>query len=208
MKGMVRSIHYWIYMAEKVFLASFCAIIAVIFMAALLGNESDMLYGTTMPYILMLGVMVLIVQGFNNPAATAVQALLNGSTRKELFAGMLISSHVIGIQTVLLLALSGGVIKQMGKENYIYLDMAVYVIILTCVIAFGTLTSAVVFRFGRRKAVVLYFVFVLAAVGFVVLGFDFLKGINVFMGFIVSAVFDIAASLVCYFAIRKLELRI
>lgn len=214
MRGMGRSIHYWVYMMEKIYLTVLGAVSCTALIASFSREKENLTYPLLMTYILIAGTVVLIVQGFSNPESIVAQAISYGSTRKEVLVGMLVSTHIVGIQTLFLLKLCSFVLKQMGREEYVYANMGIYTGIIICVIALGTLISTVSLRFGRKKSVFCYAISMFAVLGFVIYGaistggFVFLESIRgtVLLG--IGGAADIFTATACSMAIKNYEVRV
>ena len=93
MKGLARSVYYWMYNMEKTFAIMFLTVTAIVtFQVMVSGRGMDVV--VPQMYVPMVGSIMLIALLMNNATHFIPQSLSYGGTRKEVFIGKIGRAHV------------------------------------------------------------------------------------------------------------------
>lgn len=157
MKGIGRSILYWGYMLEKMFLYMAAVIGAVIVILSLAGGVTTFkeVISNAASYLVMIAVLMIFSGALNNGNIYLPLSVSLGSQRKKSFCGMQIIQHLIVVQVLAMLLLiyyyAEAAVFDLLKE---FLPSAVGAFLLLLMI--GNLVSAACIKFGRTWGTVLY----------------------------------------------------
>lgn len=211
MKGIGRSIHYWLLNTEKVFLAM---IATVVVMSVLLGMDDRETFMDMMNlYLSLLGGIFAVAIMLTASTHYIPQSLSMGATRKETYVAMEFSMHLIMLQILLAALILNEVLPiQIWTTDYIISAGIFYLI----AVGAGNAMCACGMKFGNRAAMIIYMVTVLimAVIGGVFGAMSALKSdgaINILMivknFWFLPLIFDIIMGAVCYMVLRKYEVR-
>lgn len=209
MRGTGRSIRYWLYNMEKTYAIMFLTVAVItVFQAAT--NGMYMLYQMPQVYFPMIGSIFLIAMLMNGANHFIPQSLSSGGTRKEVFAGMEISVHLMIGQTLLLIAVFGRMVPIGFSGREFLVGSLILYLIFACI---GNLICAGGLKFGTKFGMILYtgiVVVAAATIGIAVsLESEFLSVTERSIPYVAAAaaVADLLAIGVCYLTIRRFEVR-
>lgn len=210
MRGIGRSLRYWLYNMEKTYAIMFLTVAAIMAFQVIL-NGPHTLYYMPRTYFPMIGSIFLIAMLMNGANSFIPQSLSSGGTRKEVFVGMEISAHLMIGQTLLLMAVCSGI----ASIGFLGGDFFAGSLLLYLVFAgVGNLLCACGLKFGTKAGMILYTgIVIVAAVAIGVL--VSLDAENIFAvteqkilyGILAAAAADLVAMGICYLAIRRYEVR-
>ena len=213
MKGFMRSIYYWFYNLEKVFLAMVATIAVVLLFNLLMNDSAGILYLLEI-YLPMIGGIFSVAVMMSAATNYIPQSLSLGGTRKEVFAGMECALHIVVCQTLLLAFLLNAVMPEpIFEQEYIIVSAVFYLIFA----GISNATCAGGLKFGTRVAMIIYIimVMVIATAAGMMSTFMSISDLSLNSVFkmaadywIAEAVFDVLMAAVCYQMMRKYEVRI
>ncbi len=211
MKGLARSVYYWMYNMEKTFAIMFLTVTAIVtFQVMVSGRGMDVV--VLQMYVPMVGSIMLIALLMNNATHFIPQSLSYGGTRKEVFIGMELSIHLMMIQ-IILISIIGMIVmpKNSFSENFLYQSFLIYLI---CE-ALGNFLCACSLKFGMKIGMILYMILVILAS--VSISMLFVFSTNSIVELMNEDMYSVALLAVvlldgimvalCYLAIRKYEVR-
>lgn len=211
MKGYVRSITYWAYCMEKLFLSMLGTVLMIFVIYAFMDAEGTNWQRWMTNYIPMLGFIFPVAGGMNMSNMQIPLALSSGSTRKEATWGVIIMTHVIMLQFWIFAVIC----KYMLHETDVtdgYLRVCGVLFLVSCGIGNGL--GAVILRFGSKVGMIIYIVMIFLIAGGVGV-ISVLSGLNAVLPLINSvgifaagAVFDVIMAIAFYCGIRRYEVRI
>lgn len=211
MKGYFRSMFYWAYCMEILFLSMLGAIVLVIFIYIFITGDMDQVFQYTITYIPMFGVIYPVSSGMNMANMQVPLALSNGSTRKETACGFLVTMHAAMLQFWIVSAVCCVIIPAEHIPDD-YLEMCGLLFLAGCGIGNGL--GAVILRFGNKVGWIVYMFAMFILIGGAVavsllLGKDTVTAIlNNSPIFVAGMVFDVLMSVAYYMGIKKYEVRI
>ena len=211
MKGIGRSIHYWLINLEKVFLAM-VGTVAVMSILMGAGDRMDFIEMLNL-YLPMMGGIFAIAIMLSASTYYIPQSLSLGATRKETYIAMEITTHLLMVQTLLLAIIFNMILPQaIWSADYI-------VISAVCYLTFAGIGNAMCaggLKLGNRAAMVIYMIMVVLVAGIAgamgaMTGFEENSLTHIMMAIInfwfVALIFDILMAAVCYVVLRKHEVR-
>jgi len=209
MKGYSRSICYWAYCMEKLFL-SMLGIVLVIF-AIYAFQDMEGTYRWIVNYIPMFGIIFPVASGMNLSNMQVPLALSSGSTRKETACGVIIMTHIIMLQLWILVVICDLLLPAMqGAAGYFRMCGVLFVV--SCGIGNGL--GAAILRFGSKVGMIIYIVMIFLTVSSACI-ISALCSIDAVLSFINNAgifaagiIFDVIMAIAFYLGIRKYEVRI
>lgn len=211
MKGYIRSITYWAYCMEKLFLSMLGTVLMIFVIYAFMDAEGTNWQRWMTNYIPMLGFIFPVAGGMNMSNMQIPLALSSGSTRKEATWGVIIMTHVIMLQFWIFAVIC----KYMLHETDVtdgYLRVCGVLFLVSCGIGNGL--GAVILRFGSKVGMIIYIVMIFLIAGGVGV-ISVLSGLNAVLPLINSvgifaagAVFDVIMAIAFYCGIRRYEVRI
>lgn len=211
MKGYVRSITYWAYCMEKLFLSMLGTVLMIFVVYAFMDAEGTNWQRWMTNYIPMLGFIFPVAGGMNMSNTQIPLALSSGSTRKEATWGVIIMTHVIMLQFWIFAVIC----KYMLQETDVtdgYLRVCGVLFLVSCGIGNGL--GAVILRFGSKVGMIIYIVMIFLIAGGVGV-ISVLSGLNAVLPlvnsvgiFAAGAVFDVIMAIAFYCGIRRYEVRI
>lgn len=211
MKGYIRSITYWAYCMEKLFLSMLGTVLMIFVIYAFMDAEGTNWQRWMTNYIPMLGFIFPVAGGMNMSNMQIPLALSSGSTRKEATWGVIIVTHVIMLQFWIFAVIC----KYMLHETDVtdgYLRVCGVLFLVSCGIGNGL--GAVILRFGSKVGMIIYIVMIFLIAGGVGV-ISVLSGLNAVLPLINSvgifaagAVFDVIMAIAFYCGIRRYEVRI
>ena len=213
MRGIGKSIYYWLYNMEKTFGAMFLVVAAVITFQVLMGG-ADMEFGTSQMYVPMMGSIMLIAMLMNNATHFIPQSLSYGGTRKEVLVGMEIVIHLMMMQMMLVIMIGRNVLPKLFPNTKEFLNQC-FLIYLICG-GLGNFLCACSLKYGAKIGMILYMILVIGASISIGLMFAFslnsiLKFASGHVGygviFLAAVLLDGVMIAFCYLAIRKYEVR-
>lgn len=158
MKGYLKSLNYWCYNMERVFLIMMGTMIILCLFQI---GEMEQLFYWILSVLPMLGAVSFISLGHNIAFYQVPQALSCGSTRKENFFGVAVMMHIIMLQFLLLTVLSYIFIP--NEYSYNYIKMCGLLLLIFC--GAGNGLGAGVLRFGGKAVRAVYLIMIFLASG-------------------------------------------
>ncbi len=212
MKGLGRSVYYWLYNLEKTFVIMFATISAIVAFQVLV-NGGDLSAVMPQMYIPMIGSIMLIAMFMNNAVHFIPQSLSYGGTRKDVFMGMEIAIHLMMMQWMLLVIIGMFIMPaDFFSADFFKQCLSIY---LACC-GLGNLLCAGSLKYGAKIGMILYIIFVVAASIFIGVFFalsannivEYMSnGASYFAVLLAAVLLDGIMIAICYFAIRKYEVR-
>lgn len=209
MKGIGRSLYYWLYNIEKVFLA----VIAMVIIISVLGTEDKMGFiGMMNMYLPLIGGIYAVAIMLTASTCYIPQSLSMGATRKETCVAMQLSIHLIMLQILLTAVIVNKVFPiQIWTADYIIFSGIFYL----GAAGAGNAMCAGALKLGNRAAMIIYVVMVvvIAVMGGVLgamsaLDMSVMGRVRLLKNFwFLPLIFDIIMCAVCYMALRKYEVR-
>lgn len=219
MKGYVRSIFYWAYNMEKMFLSMLGTILVIFAFYAFIDMDGTYWNEWMVNYIPMLGIIFPIAEGLNMSNQLVPLALSYGSRRKETAWGVIVMSHVVMLQLWIFALISHSLLNAVYEADS-YLMLCGMIFLVSCGIGNGL--GAVVLRFGNKIGMIIYIVMIFLVAGGIGI-VSALSGLP-FSGFnaalsplspvgsagILAAVivFDAVMAVAFYLGIRRYEVRV
>lgn len=211
MKGYVRSITYWAYCMEKLFLSMLGVVLMIFVIYAFMDAEGTNWQRWMTNYIPMLGFIFPVAGGMNMSNTQIPLALSSGSTRKEVTWGVIIMTHVIMLQFWIFAVICKYMLHEIDATDG-YLRVCGVLFLVSCGIGNGL--GAVILRFGSKVGMIIYIVMIFLIAGGVGV-ISVLSGLNAVLPLINSvgifaagAVFDVIMAIAFYCGIRRYEVRI
>lgn len=219
MKGLGRSVIYWGYMLEKMFLFMVTTITAVVVVISMADGFTTLkeLMSDMVSYLVMISVLIVFSGALNNGNIYFPLSVSLGSQRKKSFFGMQIMQHLIIAQ---ILAILMSIYYFTDKETFGVLMKAMPCVVgaFLLLLMVGNLVSAACIRFGRNWGVILYiatFIAIWCFVFFAIMG-PGKEGLNkelvdMFLEtpalLIVGLAGDIIAMVWAFMSVRKKEIQ-
>lgn len=211
MKGIGRSIHYWLINLEKIFLAM---VGSVVLMSVLLGMNDGMSFIEILNiYLPMMGGIFAIAIMLSASTHYIPQSLSMGATRKETYIAMEIGTHLIMLQTLLLAVILDVILPEaIWPADYI-------IVSVVCYFAFAGVGNAMCaggLKLGNRAAMIIYVIMVIIVAGIAgTMGAmtslkeeGLIDSVMIIKNFWFAAViFDILMAAVCCITLRRYEVR-
>lgn len=196
---------------ERTFVMMAATIAAVLAIQTIGSGSMETVYFMLQKYFPMLGSIFVIAMLLNSANHFIPQSISNGGTRKEIFAGMEVSVHLMLCQMILVGVVCSLAAPEAGLIGRVILE---YILIHLLCTSMGNFLCACSLRWGTKIGMILYFIVVFAvaiSVG-VLVSLDqemlFVIG-NMGMGILFPAaiLLDLLMMAVCFLAIKNYEVR-
>lgn len=217
MKAIMRSLYYWIYNMEKVFLIMIATMAAVLLIQLLMQGEAermDIVVNVLEGYTPMLGSLFALAMSMSCATYYIPQSLTSGGSRKEVYIGMQAGFHLLLAQMLLLVLLIIWLLPaSVLQGSYFRLCAVMYLLFL----GIGNILSMCSLKFGGKTGMIIYMLMIVLLSGTVgalaaLSNHGFIKNLLELAGsngiFIAALLFDLVTMLICWLPFRNYEVRV